>query len=52
VAGPDYPITFRYGRPKKGHGWHVTDFSQMIREMADAAKKHAPAGEDTAQWNY
>ena len=52
VAGPDYPITFRYGRPKKGHSWHATDFSQMIREMAAAAKKHAPAGEDTAQWNY
>jgi hypothetical protein len=52
VAGPDYPITFRYGRPKKGHSWHATSFSQMIREMADAAKKHAPAGENTAQWNY
>ena len=52
AGGPDYPITFRYGRPKKGHGWHATDFSQMIREMAAAAKKHAPAGEDTAQWNY
>lgn len=52
VAGPDYPIRFVYGRPKKGHGWHDQDFSQMIREMAAHARAAAPSGEDTTQWNY
>ncbi|MGI8839778.1 MAG: alpha/beta hydrolase-fold protein [Caulobacteraceae bacterium] len=52
VAGPGYPIRFVYGRPEKGHNWHHKDFSAMIREMAEQAKRTAPAGEDTGQWNY
>jgi hypothetical protein len=43
---------FEYGRPKKGHNWHLTDFADMVREMAVHVKKNAPTGEDTAQWNY
>jgi hypothetical protein len=49
---PHYPGRFEYGRPKKGHNWHLTDFSEMIREMAEHVKKTAPAGEDSAQWSY
>ncbi len=49
---PHYPGRFEYGRPKKGHSWHLTDFSEMIREMAGHVKKNAPAGADTALWNY
>jgi hypothetical protein len=49
---PHYPGRFEYGRPKKGHNWHLTDFSEMIREIARHVRASAPAGADTAQWNY
>jgi hypothetical protein len=52
TSNPHYPGRFEYGRPKKGHSWHLTDFSQMIREMAGYVQQTAPAGENTAQWNY
>jgi hypothetical protein len=42
---------FRYGRPEKGHGLQHTDNAQLLREMADAIAKHAPAGE-TVGWKY
>jgi hypothetical protein len=51
-GGPDYPARFIYGRPKKGHSWHHTDWAGVVREMADHAKATAPAGEDHTQWNY
>ncbi|HEX7114860.1 MAG TPA: alpha/beta hydrolase-fold protein [Steroidobacter sp.] len=49
---PHYPGRFEYGRPKKGHNWHLTDFSEMIREMAEHVHRNAPPGEDTSQWRY
>ncbi|HEY0943004.1 MAG TPA: alpha/beta hydrolase-fold protein [Steroidobacter sp.] len=49
---PHYPGRFEYGRPKQGHNWHLTDFAEMIREMAVHVKQHAPAGTDTASWGY
>jgi hypothetical protein len=49
---PHYEGRFEFGRPKQGHSWHLTDFAQMIREMAQTISKNAPAGEDTAQWHY
>ena len=52
TAGPDYPASFVFGRPEKGHGWHYTDFAQMIRDMAAHVDKYAPPGADTAQWKY
>ena len=52
TSNPHYAGRFEYGRPKKGHSWHLTDFAQMIREMAAHARKNAPSGEKTAQWNY
>ena len=52
TSNPHYPGRFEYGRPKKGHSWHLTDFSQMIREMAGHVRNNAPAGENTTQWNY
>jgi hypothetical protein len=52
TANPHYEARFEFGRPKQGHSWHLTDFSQMIREMAEHVKHTAPAGADTAQWNY
>ena len=52
AAGPDYPVSFAYGRPEKGHGWHKVDFAEMIREMAAHIEKSAPAGVDPSQWNF
>ena len=52
VAGKDYPIRFEYGRPKKGHNWHHTDWAGVVREMGTYIKKIAPAGAPIAQWNY
>jgi len=52
TAGPDYPVSFTYGRPEKGHGWHKVDFAEMIREMAAHIENSAPTGADVSQWNY
>jgi hypothetical protein len=49
---PHYPGRFEYGRPKQGHNWHLTDFADMIREMAAHVKKNAPSGADVSAWNY
>jgi hypothetical protein len=52
VAGKDYPIRFEYGRPKKGHNWHHTDWAGVVREVADHVRKTAPAGTPVDGWNY
>jgi hypothetical protein len=52
AAGPDYPARFEYGRPKKGHNWHHTNWAGVVREMAEHIKRNAPSGGDTAQWSY
>lgn len=52
VAGADYPIRFEYGRPKKGHNWHHTDWAGVVREVAAYVRKIAPPGAPIAQWNY
>ncbi len=40
---PPAAARFEYGRPKKGHNWHLTDFSEMVREMAEHVRRTAPA---------
>lgn len=52
VAGKDYPIRFEYGRPKKGHNWHHTDWAGVVREVADHVRKTAPEGARAEAWNY
>ncbi len=52
VGGKDYPIRFLYGRPKKGHNWHHTDWAGVVREVADHVRKNAPAGAPLTDWNY
>lgn len=52
TAEEDYPIRFEYGRPKKGHNWHHTDWAGVVREMAEQVRRNAPDGADNAQWNY
>jgi hypothetical protein len=52
TTAPHVPGVFRYGRPEKGHGWQHTTTANMIREMAATITRHAPAGENTAAWQY
>lgn len=52
TRNPHYEARFEYGRPMKGHNWHLTDWAGTLREMAEHIKKNAPAGEDVAAWNY
>jgi len=52
TKNPYYGGTFAYGRPMKGHGWHPMTWAELLRDMAAQVKKDAPAGTDTAAWNY
>jgi len=52
TTSPHVPGTFRYGRPEKGHGWQHVSNAEMLREMAAAITKHAPAGANTKEWKY
>jgi hypothetical protein len=52
VGGADYPIRFEYGRPRKGHNWHHTDWAGVVREVAAYVRKIAPPGAPISQWNY
>jgi len=51
---PYYGGSFRYGRPRKTHGW--SPFGRytggLEREMAAHITKNAPPGEDTSKWKY
>jgi len=49
---PHVAGTIRYGRPEKGHGWQHAPNAALLREMAASIMKHAPAGENRAQWSY
>ena len=51
-GGADYPARFEYGRPRKGHNWHHTDWAGVVLEVADHVRKTAPAGAPVEQWNY
>lgn len=51
-ANPHYEAEFTFGRPEKGHGWHAWTWAQMVRDAATYIQKNAPAGENTAAWNY
>ena len=52
TANPHYEAEFTYGRPMKGHGWHAFTWAEMVNRMATYVKGIAPAGENTASWNY
>jgi hypothetical protein len=47
TGNPHYPGRFEYIRPKKGRNWHLTDFAEMIREMAAHVRNNAPPQETT-----
>ena len=52
TTNPRSDAEFTYGRPTKGHSWHAFPWAELVRRMAAHVKQHAPAGENTAVWNY
>jgi hypothetical protein len=52
TTAPHVPGVFNFGRPEKGHGWQHASNAAIVREMAAAIKRHAPAGENVQQWQY
>jgi len=51
TENPFYDGWFKYGRPKKGHGFSGYDsFIDLMREMLDHIAKNAPEGTDTSAW--
>lgn len=52
TANPHSDADFTYGRPMKGHGWHSYTWAEMVRKMAEAIKRKAPAGDSTSGWEY
>ena len=52
TTNPKSDATFAYGRPMKGHSWHLWTWRQFGREAAAVIKANAPPGEDTAAWHY
>jgi hypothetical protein len=52
TTNPHYEGDFIYGRPMKGHSWHYATWAEFIRKVGASVKAAAPAGENTAAWNY
>jgi hypothetical protein len=45
-------VPFVYGRPMKGHSWHVMTWADLVRQMGAHVEKNTPAGEDARAWRY
>jgi hypothetical protein len=52
TQNPHYEGDFIYGRPMKGHSWHYATWADFMRKVGASIKANAPAGENTAAWNY
>jgi hypothetical protein len=52
TTNPHYEGDFVYGRPMKGHAWHYATWAEFMRKVGATIKSQAPAGENTAAWNY
>ncbi|MDT8070613.1 MAG: alpha/beta hydrolase-fold protein [Terriglobia bacterium] len=52
TKNPYYAGSFSYGRPLKGHGIRPTTTGEMLRHMAEEIRRHAPANQPAASWNY
>lgn len=52
TQNPHYEGDFVYGRPMKGHSWHYATWADFMRKVGASIKANAPAGENTAAWNY
>jgi len=45
-------VPFTYGRPMKGHSWHVMPWAELVKQMGAHVQKNTPAGEDSRAWRY
>jgi hypothetical protein len=52
TTNPHYEGDFVYGRPMKGHSWHYATWATFMKKVGASIKSAAPAGENTAAWNY
>jgi hypothetical protein len=52
TTNPKSDAEFTYGRPMKGHSWHVEPWAAFVRRIAARVRANAPPGENTAAWNY
>ena len=54
TTNPYYAGSFRFGRPRQGHGWGRADKDSeaRIKEMAEFITKNAPSSEDVNLWIY
>jgi len=52
TANPPYEGSFEWGRPMKGHGWVSMPVPDLLKLMADHARKNAPAEDDPSAWQY
>jgi hypothetical protein len=52
ATNPYYGGSFQYGRPLKGHGIRPTTTAEMLRQMAEEIRRHAPKARSAALWNY
>jgi hypothetical protein len=47
TTNPKSDAEFVYGRPMKGHSWHVEPWAAFVRRVAAAVRRQAPAGENS-----
>jgi hypothetical protein len=52
TTNPKSDAEFVYGRPMKGHSWHVEPWAAFVRRIAASIRANAPSGENAASWNY
>jgi hypothetical protein len=52
TTNPKSDAEFTYGRPMKGHSWHVEPWGAFVKRIAATIRASAPPGESTAGWNY
>lgn len=52
TTNPKSDAEFVYGRPMKGHSWHVEPWAAFVKRIASHVRATAPLGENTAGWSY
>ncbi len=52
TTNPKSDAEFIYGRPMKGHSWHVEPWAAFVKRIAATIRANAPANANAASWNY
>ncbi|MGH7719035.1 MAG: hypothetical protein ACREON_09365 [Gemmatimonadaceae bacterium] len=52
TTNPRSDADFFYGRPMKGHSWHIETWADFVRRIAATIRENAPRGESTSAWSY